>query len=371
MNELRMQDNKAYSRQKHRVAILSIILSPAILAIFVVSGVSLHVKNLASTASSNNYINLLGFYALIGFLYYAITVPLAYYSGFVLEHKFGLSNQRFKGWANREIKKSFISFIFGIPVVLAMYFFLKNWPLYWWFLTAVSCYFLSIFTAKFFPVLIVPLFYKYSPIKDSILKDKLIKLSQKAGFKVESVYEINISKDTNKANAALMGLGRQKRIVLCDTLLKNFSHEEIESVMAHELGHHSLRHILKLIISGGVSTAAAFFIANILLLRLHNILGYTRLYDFESLVLIFAVISFLNIFVMPLQNAFSRRLEHKADSFALEITDNKQAFIETMKKLASQNLADPNPSKFYEIMLYNHPPISRRISFAESFRTEK
>src|SRR3989338_960894 len=246
MNELRMQDNKAYSRQKHRVAILEILLSPAILAVFIASGLPLHMKNLESTASSNNYINLLGFYALFGFLYYATTLPVVYYSGFVLEHKFGLSNQRFNGWAGREIKKSFISFIFGIPVVLAVYFFLKNWPLYWWLFTAISCYFLSIFTAKFFPVLIIPLFYKYSPIKDSILKDKLIKLSQEAGFKVDSVYEINISKDTKKANAALMGLGRQKRIVLCDTLLKNFSHEETESVMGHELGHHSLMHILKL-----------------------------------------------------------------------------------------------------------------------------
>lgn len=365
-----MQDNKAYSRQKHRIAILEIILYPTILFLLIVSGLPTYLKNVISL-SLNNYINLLGFYALTGFLYYLITLPLIYYSGFILEQRFRLSNQKFKDWATREIKKSIITFIFGVPIVFATYFFLKNWPFCWWLLTAIFWYFLSILVAKFFPTLIVPLFYKYSPIKDSILKDKLIKLSQKAGFKVESVYEIDMSKDTKKANAALMGLGRQKRIVLCDTLINNFSYDEIESVMGHELGHHSLRHILKLTMFAGLSAAGVFFAANILVLHLHNLFGYARLYDFETLILIFTVISFLNIFVLPLQNAFSRRLEHEADRFTLEITNNKPAFVATMKKLAAQNLAEPDPSKFYEIMLYNHPPISRRISFAESFKTEK
>ena len=216
--------------------------------------------------------------------------------------------------------------------------------------------------------MIVPLFYKYSRIKDKGLRDRLVKLVSGAGFKAEDVYELNTSKDTKKANAALMGIGKQKRIVLCDTLLKNFSENEIESVMGHELGHHKLRHTLKLILASGISTAIIFSITNILFLEFHNIIGYARLASFESLILIYAIISTLNIFTVPINNAFSRKLEQDADLFTLKVTGNKGAFISTMKKLAEQNLADPDPGKFYEMILYSHPPISRRISFAESFK---
>jgi len=240
-------------------------------------------------------------------------------------------------------------------------------PLYWWALTALLGFFISVLIAKFAPLVLVPIFYRYSPIKDGGLKNKLLELSLKAGFKIEGVYEIDFSKDTKKANAALIGLGKQKRIVLCDTLIKNFTENEIEAVMGHELGHHRLRHILKLIALSGISTFIIFSLTNLIFLNLHSKLGYNLLYDFESLVLIYAIISVLNLALVPMHNAYSRKLEKEADLFALEITNKKDAFVSAMKKLADQNLADIDPGRFYEIILYSHPPISRRISFAESF----
>ncbi len=359
--------SQAYSRQKHLLGILNLLLPPLLVIIFISLGMPTYMKSIAqSFAPANTYLALLIFYALMSLFYAIATMPLACYAGFMLEHRFSLSNQTFKNWLKREGKKSIVSFIISIPFVLSLYVFLRYCPLYWWFLTAAFWFFISVLIAKFFPILIIPLFYKYSPIKNQDLKQKLMQLSLKVGFKTKGAYELNISKDTKKANAALMGMGKQKRIVLCDTLLKNFDEKEIEVVMAHELGHHKLKHILKLIAFSGIAMLLTFFISNYTFLTLHNTLNYTYLSDFESLVLIYAIISSLNIISTPIQNSYSRRLEHDADMFALNITKNKDGFISTMKKLASQNLSDMDPGKFYEIILHNHPPISRRIAFAEA-----
>ncbi len=367
-----MGDNKkAYSRQKHRLAIINIVLGPLVLILFIALGIPTHLKNATLFLPTNNYIRLLVFSAFIGVLAYILTLPLGYYSDFILEHRHNLSNQKFRDWVKREIKKGLVSFIISAPLIFSLYAFLRYWPFCWWFLTALAWFFLSIIVSKFAPILIVPLFYKYSPIKNTGLKDKLVRLASTTGFETEGVYEINMSKDTKKANAGLLGLGKQKRIVLCDTLLENFNEDEIASVMGHELGHHKLHHMLKLILFGGTSLLLTFFIANIVFLKLHDIVGYKLLYGFDSLVLVYAIISTLNIFVLPAYNAFSRRLEQEADAFALKVTNNRHSFINTMKKLADQNLAEPDPGKFYEVMLYNHPPISRRISFAESFNAKK
>lgn len=364
--------NKSYSRQKHRMAVTGLLLPPFILFFFLFIGLPAFFKDITASLSPNIYLNLIIFSMLIGAACYIVNLPFNYYSGFILEHRFSLSNQTLKDWFKRELKKIILSFIITLPIILPVYAFIRYWPLHWWLLTAILWFTASVILAKFAPLLIVPLFYKYSPIKNSVLKDKLIKLAMKAGFTPEGVYEIDMSRDTRKANAAVIGLGKQKRIVLCDTLLQNFTEPEIESVMGHELGHHKKQHSLKLVLFSGVSIVTSLFVANILFLRLHSIFFHSQLlYDFESLMLIYAVISTLNIVGTPIHNAFSRKLERDADRFALEITGNKEAFVSAMKKLASQNLADTTPGKFYELILYSHPPISRRISFAESFGNKK
>lgn len=359
---------KQYSTIKHKIALINIFLTPILLWIFLITGIPTYFKSISQLTSHNDYVNLIIFYILAGALYYVINLPLELYSGFILEHRFSLSNQTLKDWALREGKKNIIAFMISAPLVMALYTFLKLYPLDWWLWTSLLWFSVSIILAKFSPVIIVPIFYKYSPIKDAILESKLNQLVSRVGFKASGVYELDISKDTKKANAALLGLGRQKRIVLCDTLISNFSHNEIESVMAHELGHHKLKHMWKLIISGGIFTFIAFFFANTLFLKLHNFFGYNMLYDHESLVLIYFIVALFNVALIPAANTFSRRMERDADEFSLKTTGNISAFISTMKKLSEQNLADTNPSRFYEIMLYDHPPIARRIAFAESFK---
>ncbi|MCX5687159.1 MAG: M48 family metallopeptidase [Candidatus Omnitrophica bacterium] len=360
--------SEQYSKIKHRIALINIFLAPLLLWILLAAGVPAYFKNISKLIPGNNYANLIIFYIFIGMLCYIINLPMGFYSGFILERRFSLSNQTLRDWALMEAKKNLIVFIISAPLVVTLYAFLKLYPATWWLWTAFLWFSVSIILAKFAPVIIVPLFYKYSPIKDALLNNRLNQLVSRVGFNSIGVYELNMSKDTKKANAALLGLGKQKRIVLCDTLISSFNHDEIESVMAHELGHHKMNHMWKLIISGGIFTFITFFFTNIIFLKLHNFFGYIMLYDYESLVLIYFIVSVFNLALIPAANALSRRLEKDADEFSLKATHNTSAFISAMKKLSEQNLADVNPGRFYELMLYDHPPIGRRIAFAESFK---
>jgi len=359
---------KRYSEIKHRLALINMFLAPLLLWILLAAGLPTYFKNISMLIPGSDYVDLIIFYIFTSAFLYVINLPVGFYSGFTLEHRFSLSNQKLKDWALMEVKKNLIVFIISAPLVVALYAFLKLNPAGWWLWTALLWFSVSIILAKFAPVVIVPLFYKYSPIKDASLESRLNRIVSKAGFDLGGVYELNISKDTKKANAALLGLGRQKRIVLCDTLISNFSHDEIESVMAHELGHHRLNHMWKLIISGGIFTFITFFFTNIIFLKLRGFFGYAMPSDYESLVLIYFIVSVFSLVFTPVTNTFSRRLEKDADEFSLKATRNSGAFISAMKKLSEQNLADANPGRFYELMLYDHPPISRRISFAESFK---
>ena len=368
-----MEDrSKAYSRQKHRLAIISLFSQPLILFILIFSGASLYIKRFAMSVSFNIYVSLPVFLVIMAFICYLAGLPLLYYSDHILERKYGLSNQDIFSWIRRETKKLLLFFVIGLPIAAMAYIFIKYYPAQWWILTAMLLFLVSFILAKFMPLLIVPLFYKYSPIKDPALKESILSLAKKTGVSAEGVYEIDISRDTKKANAAVMGMGKQKRIVLCDTLIRNFTKEEIDIVMGHELGHHKKHHNLMLVLFEAISTLAVLFAANIIFLRSHGLFWEGKpLHDFESLVLIYAIISALSVLISPILNAFSRKLERDADRFALDITKDKNAFISTMKKLAAQNLADQAPGHFYEIVLYSHPSISRRISFAESYGTKK
>ncbi|HDP16385.1 MAG TPA: hypothetical protein ENN16_00855, partial [Candidatus Omnitrophica bacterium] len=211
-----MEDKaRAYSRQKHRLAVISLFSQPLILFLLIFSGITLYVKRFAVSASFNIYIDLLIFLVITAFICYLAGLPLLYYSDHILERKYGLSNQDLFSWIKREIKKILLSSAIGLPIAVMAYIFVKHYPAQWWILTAILLFLVSVILAKFMPLLIVPLFYKYSPIKDPALKDKILSLAEKTGVAAEGVYEIDISRDTKKANAAVMGMGKQKRIVLC------------------------------------------------------------------------------------------------------------------------------------------------------------
>lgn len=311
------------------------------------------------------------FYALVFIiLAFIVGLPSGYYD-FHLEQKYQLSNQNFFQWFGEQLKGLLVMFIIGVIVIEGVYLALKKAPRTWWIYVSVVFVFFTVLLINLAPVLIMPLFNAYTPLPQGEIRDKLIALSEKAGVEVEGIYEMDMSKQTKKANAMFTGIGNTKRIVLGDNLVKEYTPDEIEVVIAHEMGHNILRHIWKMIALMSFVSAIGFLIIHLTMGKIINrykarlkIEGPADIASQPLFMLIFVVFSLITLPVSP---TYSRYLEHQADKYALELTCKPDAFVSAMNKLAYQNLSDPNPSPVIEFLLYDHPPASKRIKFAETY----
>jgi STE24 endopeptidase len=241
----------------------------------------------------------------------------------------------------------------------------------WWLLFAIILFFLSVVLAQIVPILILPLFYKISPLQNEELKNRIQKLAQGAGIKVENVYKFNMSKNTKKANAAFTGLGKSKRILLGDTLLDNYSFDEIETVIAHELGHYKRKHIVKNIFIGTVSSFLTLFIIAWLYKVSISWFGFKSVIQIAALPLLGLWGMLVGLVLTPITNIISRKFEYQADEYAIISTGKKEAFISTLEKLTEQNLGDKEPNPFVEWFFYSHPSIKNRIAAIKKVEVPK
>jgi len=354
---------KAYARERHILFFLGVALTFAFLTIyqFILSGFC---KNFSFSLHANIYIATTVYVVLFLFIRYLFNLPLTFYGSYVLEHKFALSNQTLGDWIKDEVKSNLISLVVFIFLVNVFYLMLrKSGPLWWIWLALCWMLFTVVFT-RIMPTLIIPLFYKYKPLSNANLKDRIQALAKKSAIKLMDVFQIDFSKKTKKANAAVVGIGKSRRVILTDTLLENFSEDEIGTVCAHEFAHHKLLHILKIITFSSILTAIGFYILSLTMQKIALTFAAEAIYDigiFPSFMIVFFVFS---LFIMAIQNAYSRMLEKEADIFAIDVTSNTKAFISVMEKLAKLNLADVDPPKLIKYIFYNHPPISERIKMA-------
>ncbi len=353
---------KKYNNIKITLGISKSITAFVLLLLFVWLGYSARLENSIRIYFTNNYLILPVFVTAIGLFSAIVFSPLNFYTEYYLEHKFNLSNQTFLKWIWENTKEMLVGSAIGLPVLLIFYFMLSYFQHWWWLPFGVVMFTLSVLLAKVVPIFILPLFYKIIPIEDEILKERIVKLGSAAGMKVENVFKFDMSKNTKKANAAFTGWGKSKRILLGDTLLENYTHDEIETVIAHELGHYKKRHIIKNIITGTVISFLTFFI----IARLHLIsLGW---FDFNSISQISALpililwASIIGLLVQPITNYLSRKYEYEADEYAVISTNKPEAFINTLEKLTDQNLGDREPHPLIEWFFYSHPSIKKRIS---------
>ncbi len=255
----------------------------------------------------------------------------------------------------------------GAVVVEVLYFTLRQWPQHWWILAWALFMGLFILLAQLAPVVLFPIFYKFEPLDNEDLRRRLVVLSERAGTRVRGVYRWKLSEKSKKANAALTGLGATRRIILADTLLDNYTPEEIEAVLAHELGHHVHRHILKSIFVQAAITLFGFWAANWTLHYAVDQHMFEELSDFANLPLLALVSVVLSFLLMPALNAYSRFNERQADRYAFESIASVEPFISSMNKLAEQNLAERTPSKWVEWFFHSHPAISRRLAAAKEW----
>jgi STE24 endopeptidase len=293
-------------------------------------------------------------------------VGFDFYGGFLLEHKFSLSNQTALGWLKKSVKKESLSLLILLIAGQTVYFFLRHFPNHWWLPATAAWLLLTIVLAKITPALIIPLFYKCNPLAEGELKERLLKLGETCGVGIREVFEVRLSRETRKANAAVAGLGKGRRILLGDTLSKNYSDEEIEAIFAHELGHIRLFHTWKILGFGAVVSLASFYITFLLFEAGVSFLAFNEIYNIAAFPLLVLILMAAGLTLLPIQQGYLRHLEKQADIFAINHIQNKQSFVSAMTKLANQNLSDPSPSRWEELLLYDHPPISKRLRYAST-----
>lgn len=292
-------------------------------------------------------------------------LPLDWVRGFRLEHRFGLSTQTFSGWLTDYAKQWAVGAALGIILVEALSGLLRAAPNVWWAWAAALWLVWSVLLTRVAPTLLIPLFYQQRPLKDAALRDRLETFLKRCGVRVGGIFELNLSRTTRKANACLTGMGRSRRVLVGDTLANRYPAEEVEVVLAHEIGHHRLHHIGILIGTSALATALSCFLVDRLVRGTLAVLSLSALSDLAALPLMGLGLFSANLILMPAVNGLSRRLEAQADRFALDKTGNPAAFIATMRRLAEQNLAELSPPAWVEWLLYDHPSISRRISMAQ------
>lgn len=360
--------SKKYNNIKLGIGISKGILTFILLLFFVLLGYSLGLENGIRNYLENDYLVLLVYMFIIGIAGSIIFFPINYYADFYLEHKYDLSNQTFFKWIWENLKGSLVAGAIGIPLLLAFYFFLNLFGSIWWLPFAILMFIVSVVLAQIVPIVILPIFYKVSPIENEELKESIVRLAKEVGMKVENVFSFDMSKNTKKANAAFTGLGKTKRIILGDTLLDSFTKEEIETVIAHELGHYKYKHIVKNIIIGTVfSFLTLFLIATLYEVSL-SWFGFESITKIAALPILSLWGMLIGLIQSPIGNIISRKYEYQADEYAVKATDNPEVFKNTLTKLNEQNLGDDTPHPFVEWFFYSHPSIKNRINAIDQLK---
>jgi STE24 endopeptidase len=367
LNPERQRRAKEYARISRRLFVVDLALGAAYVLIWIVAGWSPWLRDQVHHLTQAAWLSVPLFALGFGLPYFILSAPLTYYSGFVLPHRYKQSTQTWRAWLVDQLKGLLISGVLGLIILEVIYALLGAFPQTWWLWTALVMLVFTILLSNLAPVLIFPLFYKYQPLEDEDLGDRLIDLATKAGARVKGVYVFNMSSKTVAANAALMGLGNTRRIVLGDTLVEKFTANEIETVLAHELGHHVHHDLPFGIVVQSVLTLVGFWLANGVMRWGISTFDYNGLTDPATLPLLIVALSIFGLVTMPLSNAWSRWREVKADQYALKITDKPRAFINAMTRLANQNLADAEPPAWVEFLLHSHPSISKRVAMAKRF----
>jgi STE24 endopeptidase len=357
---------KTYNRIKLTTGVSSSVFVFSWLLTLVLSGWSREIDRFAHGIATDSYGALFIFVVSIGVLQGCVTLPLACVSGYWLEHRYGLSNQTIGGWLLERIKGYAVGLPLAVIVLAVLYFSLKTFGIWWWLPVASLLTILSVVLARLAPVLIFPLFYRFTPLVEGDLRDRIHDMCTRAGIRVEGIYSFDMSKNTKKANAGFAGVGKSRRIILADTLLQEFTNDEIETVFAHEMGHYVRRHIVIGILIGTVSTFANLFLAAQLYQWSMTSLGYSSLTELAALPLLAIWLLSLGLLFSPIGNSVSRHHERQADTYAVRRSEKKDAFIGALRKLGAMNLSDPDPHPLIVFFFYSHPPIAKRISFIES-----
>lgn len=346
-----------------------------VLAAILFSGLSPRLCQLAADVTGKRLGKVAPYVVLLTVVTAALSLPLDCYRGFVLEHAFGLSNQTWWSWLLDTGKGVGLSVVVSLGIVVPAYALMRRFPNRWWLYVAALAIVLAVIGTALYPLVVTPLFNDVQPLQDESLKTQILQLADKAGLAVADVVQVDLSRQTRAANAYFAGMGPAQRIIVSDTLLANFSEEEILAVVGHEMGHQVHNDLWRGLAATSVLTLVAAYLVHrgacTLARRFGPRFGFRDLSDAASLpllVLLVAVVSFVG---QPATNTFSRHLEHQADAYTLELTRLNTAYASALTKFGEINLSDPNPPEIVELLFYTHPSLAKRIEFARSYHTSE
>jgi STE24 endopeptidase len=365
----RQKQAKEYARIGRRLWLVDTIASTLYAILWLVLGWSVATRNWLTGFTTNDWLVVPLFAAIFGGIYFILDLPLSYYGGFILPHRFDQSNQSLHDWILDQVKGMLISLPIGLVILEGLYAFLRAFPDTWWLWAGGALLIFQVILVNLAPVLIAPLFNKYIPLGEehADLEARLLKLAERANTKVRGVYKFDLSRRTKSANAALSGIGNTRRIILGDTLINEFTPDEIETVLAHELGHHVHKDIILLISFGTLITLVGFFLASLGMNWAVVTFGFKGVADPAAMPVLMLFLTAYSLIVMPLQNAVSRWREHLADEYALQSTGKSEAFASAFTRLANQNLGEIDPERWVVILFYSHPPLGERIALAQKW----
>lgn len=373
-----MNEDKAtrYHRLKRTTEIASLAWSVVLLTVLILTSGSIALREIAEAtaawiapAIAGPAVAVIVYVVLLMLVNELGSLPLGFYSGFVVERRYGLSNQTLRGWVVDEVKGLGVGLIVGGFAASVIYFLIRRSADSWWLPAGAIFALLIVGLANLGPVLLLPLFYTVKPLDRESLRVRLMVLAERASARVLGVYEWGLAVKTKKANAALTGIAGTRRILVSDTMLADYSEDEIEVVLAHELAHHVHGDIWKGLIFESALILGGFFAAARVLQMSVDRAGLRGPADIAGLPLLLLAAGAVSLVMVPAAHAMSRRYERRADRFALELTRNPGAFVSAMRRLAAQNLAEEHPSKVVEWLFYSHPPIRERVAAAQRFKT--
>ncbi len=367
-----MNEDRAvrYHRLRRRVTVLSMLAGAAALGVLLAFGWSVDLADWSrGVAGTSAGVPL--FTAILVFGWELLSLPLAFYSSFLLDRQYGLSSESLTTWTADHLKAFGVGFVMTVGAAVAVYGSIRVLPDVWWIADTGLFAVVAIVLLRLAPVLLMPMFYRFSPLAQERLRDRLIALSIRAGIPVLGVFEWGLGEKTTRANAALVGMGGTRRILLSDTLLKDYSDDEVEVILAHELSHHVYHDMWSGLVIETAIVLASLAAANAALSVLGPSFGIARASDVAGLPLLVLAGGTVSLLLTPISNAWSRRAERRADRYALTLTGDSAAFISAMRRLAAQNLAEERPAKPALWFFHTHPTISERIASARDFSLPK
>lgn len=361
-----------YFQSGNLLWVVEILWALAIPAFLLFTGMSARFRAVAHRVGRRWLLVIAVYVALYFLAEFLLQLPLGFYRDYIREHAYGLSNQTLGKWGRDAVTNLLVSIVIVAVILPIPYLLLRRSPRRWWLYSGLAAVPMLVLLVLVTPIWIAPLFNEFGPMKDKALERRILALAERSGIEEARVYEVAKSVDTKTTNAYVTGLAGSHRIVLWDTMIEKVEPDELLFVMGHEMGHYVLHHVIWIVGLLSILTMLSLYVvhrtAHGLIRRFQSRFGFDRLSDIASFPLLLLLLQLTFLVTTPAFLAVNRRLEHEADRFGLEITQNNRAAARAFVKLQEDNLMVPRPGALYVLWRAGHPPLGERIEFANRYR---